>query len=67
MTPHVPLFAAGTGKDAERLRIAVSALTGREVSINEDITATVAEALIAAATRIARLEKTAAAQTRPRA
>lgn len=57
MTPHVPLFAMGTGAVSERHRNVMVRLIGREVKLTEDTTMVTVEALEAVANRLDALER----------
>jgi len=58
----VPLFANGTGAQAERLRRVLRRLTGRDISLAEDTTATLVEALESIAARLQALEHATSAR-----
>jgi predicted DNA-binding transcriptional regulator YafY len=60
MAAQVPLFAMGTGAQAERMRRVLRRLVGRDVSLTEDTTAAMVDALEAIAARLQALESAAA-------
>ena len=64
MAAQTPLHSLGTGAHNQRLRRVLRRLTGRDVSLNEDATAAVVEALEAVADRLQALEHAAAARVR---
>jgi hypothetical protein len=61
---QIPLHALGTGLDGPRLRRVLRRLTGRDVSLNEDTTAVLVEALEAISDRLQALERDAASRVR---
>ena len=60
MAAQIPLSALGTGAHGQRLRRVLRRLTGRDVSLTEDTTATMVETLEAIAARLQALEAAAA-------
>ena len=66
MAAQIPLSALGTGAHGQRLRRVLRRLTGRDVSLTEDTTATMVEALESIAARLQALEAAAARTTAER-
>ena len=66
MAAQTPLHALGTGLDGHRLRRVLRRLTGRDVSLTEDTTAALVEALEAISDRLRALERIEAARVRPK-
>ena len=64
MAAQTPLHSLGTGAHNQRLRRVLRRLTGRDVSLNEDTTAALVEALEAISDRLRALERIEAARVR---
>ena len=64
MAAQTPLHALGTGAHGHRLRRVLRRLTGRDVSLSEDTTAALVEALEAIDQRLRALEHATAARVK---